>query len=215
MIAHPIRYPMGFYRADPNRPRIARVVSCRPLLYPRPSKQPHRRHAPSGRLDLAMNEHEIDRIADAWLWVPNYEGTYRVSELGQVWSTPRPTTAGGLLKWNLSDPHGYPRVTLVQDGKQWKFRVHILVARAFLGEPAPGLEVRHLNGDSSDPRLSNLAYGTHRQNALDASRHGALWMTHRTHCPQGHPYDRENTILSQGRRKCRACAHSRFRRWPR
>lgn len=29
---------------------------------------------------------------------------------------------------------------------------------------------------------------------------------HKTHCPQGHPYDDENTYISpDGRRMCRAC----------
>jgi hypothetical protein len=27
----------------------------------------------------------------------------------------------------------------------------------------------------------------------------------RTHCPQGHPYSRENTYRNQGKRYCRTC----------
>jgi hypothetical protein len=34
---------------------------------------------------------------------------------------------------------------------------------------------------------------------------------HRTHCPQGHPYDGENTIRSGGRRVCRICSRTRSR----
>jgi len=33
----------------------------------------------------------------------------------------------------------------------------------------------------------------------------------RTHCPQGHPYDDENTYLHNGRRHCRACSRQRDR----
>jgi hypothetical protein len=28
---------------------------------------------------------------------------------------------------------------------------------------------------------------------------------HRTHCPQGHRYDKDNTIFSKGKRSCRSC----------
>jgi hypothetical protein len=38
-----------------------------------------------------------------------------------------------------------------------------------------------------------------------------LRMANKTHCPQGHPYDEENTILYKGKRKCRACKNERAR----
>lgn len=34
-----------------------------------------------------------------------------------------------------------------------------------------------------------------------------------THCPQGHPYDEENTRVSRGRRHCRACQRENGLRW--
>lgn len=33
----------------------------------------------------------------------------------------------------------------------------------------------------------------------------------RTHCPQGHRYDKDNTILSKGKRSCRTCQNIRKR----
>lgn len=35
----------------------------------------------------------------------------------------------------------------------------------------------------------------------------------RTHCPQGHPFDAENTRRSDGQRKCRACLRARGQRY--
>ncbi|WP_292915005.1 HNH endonuclease signature motif containing protein [Nitrosomonas sp.] len=32
----------------------------------------------------------------------------------------------------------------------------------------------------------------------------------RTHCPQGHPYDEENTTYTNGRRVCRACSRAKY-----
>lgn len=34
-----------------------------------------------------------------------------------------------------------------------------------------------------------------------------------THCPQGHEYSVENTMVKDGARNCRACARSRHKRW--
>lgn len=50
-----------------------------------------------------------------------------------------------------------------------------LVCSAFHGpKPFPLAEVRHLNDIKSDDRSSNLAWGTHHENMLDASRNGSL-----------------------------------------
>lgn len=51
--------------------------------------------------------------------------------------------------------------------------VHRVVLLSFVGPPLPDqTHVRHLNGDSADNRLENLAWGTPQQNADDRKRHG-------------------------------------------
>ena len=40
-----------------------------------------------------------------------------------------------------------------------------------------------------------------------------LNMATKTHCPQGHPYDEENTLRYGGKRKCRACKNEAARRY--
>jgi hypothetical protein len=65
------------------------------------------------------------------------------------------------------DRDGYPRITLSDDkGKKCVIRIHILVARSFLG-PAKGRLVLHRKNKRSDPRLSNLEYGTYNDNSDD------------------------------------------------
>jgi len=67
---------------------------------------------------------------------------------------------------------GYIRATLqTSAGKKKVERVHILVAHAFLG-PARGRLVRHKDGKTWRPKLSNLEYGTYLDNKLDKHRHG-------------------------------------------
>ena len=65
---------------------------------------------------------------------------------------------------------GYPMITLgTKDGKQKKYRIHILKAKAFLFGPIPlgANVVRHLNDIKTDNRLINLAWGTTSDNVRD------------------------------------------------
>lgn len=146
-----------------------------------------------------------------WRPVPGYEATYEVSDDGQVRSRPRRRTRGGLLKSRIGK-RGYPVLNLVQDGKQRTHEVHRLIAAAFLGPRPANMEVRHLNGDPLDCRLSNLAYGTRSENILDRRSHGGDHNVNKTHCPNGHPYDATNTYVLPSRpsaRYCRECGRAR------
>jgi hypothetical protein len=145
---------------------------------------------------------------EAWRPIPGYEQTYAISTYGRIWSAPRPTTSGGLLS-QRQDRNGYPMVNLIQDGAEQSRRVHILVALAFLGPRPAGMQIRHLDGDTSNPHVANLAYGTPRENGLDAVSHGKNRNANKTHCPRGHPYDSANTLVSGGRRYCRTCKRAR------
>lgn len=50
--------------------------------------------------------------------------------------------------------------------------VHVLVAEAFHGPRPPGQVVRHKDGVNTDNRPAVLEYGTRKDNAADARRHG-------------------------------------------
>ncbi len=143
-----------------------------------------------------------------WLPVVGYEDLYRVSDEGQVWSMPRPTTRGGLLK-RYPDRHGYWWVTLTKGGVQKRHPVHQLVAAAFIGPCPPGQEVRHDDGNPANASAANLLYGTHAENMRDKARHGTDHNLAKTHCPAGHPYDEANTRIYDGRRFCRECSRDR------
>lgn len=147
---------------------------------------------------------ELARIA-----IPGYERTYAITRAGDVYSTPRPTTPGGLLKWS-PDNYGYPRVTLVQDGRQRKVRVHLLVMLTFVGPTPRGMEIRHLDGDPTNPRLDNLAFGTHAENMADMVRHGRS--TAAVVCKRGHLRTGANLGArnKSGGRPCLACQREQY-----
>jgi len=57
--------------------------------------------------------------------------------------------------------------------KQLKLRqVHVMVLEAFVGPRSEGQETRHLDGDITNNRLTNLVWGTRRDQFADQVLHG-------------------------------------------
>ena len=161
--------------------------------------------------DVGKSMSEV--VAHEWRIIPGTDGNYLVSDHGQVWSRPRRNTSGGILTPTVTQ--GYLYVTLSVDGRTQTRRIHRLVLESFVG-PANGLECRHLDGDKTNNRLDNLAWGTRSENALDRVRHGTHSTGSKTECIRGHPFDEVNThIRTDGSRYCRACALLRLHRYRR
>jgi len=100
--------------------------------------------------------------------VPGYP-SYRVLSNGSVWSR-----QGGnwLRKRAFRDRYGYFQLNLSADGRKGRFSLHEVVLMAFIGPRPEGWECRHLDGDKANNRLENLQWGTSKENAADAKRHG-------------------------------------------
>lgn len=98
---------------------------------------------------------------------------YSVDEDGTVRSSQswRGTTSR-VLTPSLNG-HGYLSVRLMLDGRRVHLPVHRLVAAFYLPpKPSHLHEIRHIDGDRTNSRLSNLAWGTRAENAADRERHG-------------------------------------------
>lgn len=117
--------------------------------------------------------------AEEWKPVKGYSN-YLVSSWGRIYSIPRKTSRGGILKLS-PDRLGYLCVGFWENGKTRTFRVHTLVATAFLGPRPKGAEVLHGPNGNRDNRASQLRYGTHQENMIDMVRYGvaALGEDHR------------------------------------
>ncbi len=122
-----------------------------------------------------MNEKE------RWLPVVGYEDFYEVSSFGRVRSLDRVVRAkngcnkhlkGKVLKAVPHSRDGYQQVYLFKLGKQATKKVHGLVMTTFIGEYPEGMEVRHLDGCRANNYLSNLCYGTKKENYADSILHG-------------------------------------------
>src|SRR5690606_28733657 len=106
-----------------------------------------------------MNYNTVEEV---WKDVKGYEGFYQVSNLGRVKSLERHVPNGDntfrvvkerYLKTNKKT-NEYIKVNL--SGKS--FRVHRLVATAFIGNPNNYPEVNHINGDKTDNNVTNLEW---------------------------------------------------------
>lgn len=148
--------------------------------------------------------------------IPGWEDLYEASDQGQVRSLPRMAMTGRagmkLRPGRILKPgtykDGHKHVTLSRNGKTTCYQVHKLIMLTFVGPCPEGLQTRHLNGVPDDNRLENLTYGTLRENMQDRDQgHGRNHNLNKTHCPQNHRYDEENTYVvpTTGVRQCKAC----------
>ncbi len=93
--------------------------------------------------------------------IPDYPD-YEINEEGVV----RNINRQSVLK-----PQTVAKYRVVQLGKGNQRYVHDLVMLTFVG-PKQADCVRHIDGDGSNNCLSNLEYGSFRQNSDDRQRHG-------------------------------------------
>lgn len=106
--------------------------------------------------------------------IPNYEGLYQVSNLGNVKSLPKGDGNGNrtrLLKQEIISANhtSYRRVTLSKEGKVKRFQVHRLVALVFLSNPEDKPHVNHIDNDGSNNIVTNLEWCTAQENMAHSS----------------------------------------------
>jgi hypothetical protein len=97
-------------------------------------------------------------MKEIWKPVPNFYGRYFVSSLGRV----KNKKTNHVLKQKLNN--GYCVVNLFWQGIQTSVSIHQLVAQVFIGPCPKNKEVNHKDEDTTNNRLKNLEYKTHRQN---------------------------------------------------
>lgn len=114
-------------------------------------------------------------MQEIWKDIPNYEGIYQVSNLGDIKSLSRTIkhSKGGdkVIKERFLKPtenkFGYLQIALFYKGNFKKYTMHQLVAMAFLSHTSDGthkLVVDHINGVRNDNKLENLQIITQREN---------------------------------------------------
>src|SRR5258706_1418925 len=113
-----------------------------------------------------------------WKWATGYEGCYKIFTSGEIQSASRSVIYNGTISLSEekilkpSTDGNYFTVTLSKKGKHRKVLIHRLILETFIGPCPTGKEARHLDGDPSNNKLSNLEWGTPKQNGEDRIGHG-------------------------------------------
>jgi len=117
-------------------------------------------------------KHEI-KETEIWKDVLGYESFYEVSNLGNV-KTLGNNKFGNIRVMKNTLRKGYCHVGLRINNIQKMFRVHRLVAEAFIPNPNKKSQVNHINGIKNDNRLENLEWATAFENMQHASVNNLL-----------------------------------------
>lgn len=121
-------------------------------------------------------------MEEIWKDIDGYEGLYQVSNMGRVKSLER-TRNMNLPSHKKPAPVseriltfgkslGYRSVTLAKCGVNKHFRVHKLVALAFIPNPDNKTQINHKDGDKHNNRVDNLEWVTPKENQRHAIKLG-------------------------------------------
>ena len=117
-------------------------------------------------------ENAEDLNGEEWADVPKYEGLYQVSSMGRVRRqatiTEEYTLSGNLVKRSVREPYllkptshlGYCVVGLTRLNETQQFKIHRLVADAFITHSGEQTEVHHIDHDRQNNVVNNLMWVT-------------------------------------------------------
>lgn len=116
---------------------------------------------------MSDNNNILD-VVEEWRKIEGYDN-YEVSSLGRV-RRDRANNCKTIFT-GTKESDGYIRVGLSKDGKCKKFKMHRLVAIAFIPNPDPinKIEVNHL-GEKDDNRVCMLEWVTPQENSIHGSK---------------------------------------------
>ena len=108
------------------------------------------------------------------IYINGKKSKYSVSDTGLIRNN---KTGKYLISW--CNKMGYAYVGLCVNGYEKSYRVHRLVAKAFIRNPKKKLEVNHINGVKLDNNVENLEWVTTQENILHSYKQGLHSITGR------------------------------------
>jgi hypothetical protein len=91
--------------------------------------------------------------------IPGFEGLYAVTSCGKVWSYRRKKFLKPYVECG-----GYLKVSLCKGGKREQFKVHRLVAQAYIPNPLGLPQVNHISENKTENHMNNLEWISHADN---------------------------------------------------
>lgn len=98
-------------------------------------------------------------MEEIWKDIKGYEGLYRISNMGKVFSCVK-----NIIKKPDLSRAGYHSIYLCSKGKNKHCYIHRLVAQHFLPNPKSKEQVDHINTIRTDNRVENLRWVTVTEN---------------------------------------------------
>lgn len=123
---------------------------------------------------------------EAWKPIPDFPG-YEISDYGRVRSYWKIMSMGRgkgtksiimpypqRINKPYCHPDKYATVNLWKNRQQFKVSIHRLVLKTFIGLSRNGGVCRHLDGNKFNNKLTNLCWGTQKENAVDRLDQGTM-----------------------------------------
>ena len=118
---------------------------------------------------------------EIWKDIKGFEGTYQVSNFGNIKSlrrtVKRSSQTGDYLQKEVilkpaTNAKGYYHVALRKDGDSKTFRIHRLVAESFISNPTGHPQVNHKDGNKTNNHVNNLEWTDNSGNLKHAYKLG-------------------------------------------
>lgn len=114
---------------------------------------------------------------EEWKDIKDFEGLYQISNYGRVKSVSKISKINGRVYPTIimtchPNTKKYLEVELCKNGKQHRYRIHRLVANAFIPNQENKPQVNHKDGNKQNNRLDNLEWCTNGENQIHAFKNG-------------------------------------------
>lgn len=130
-------------------------------------------------------------IEEKWKDIKNYEGLYQISNLGRV----KKINKSNIIICKPSiDTSGYKQIVLTKNKKRKSYKIHRLIAQAFIPNPNNLPQINHKDENKLNNDVSNLEWCTLQYNCNYGSRNYRC-TRHRQHRVQ--QYNKQNNLVRE------------------
>jgi hypothetical protein len=106
-------------------------------------------------------------MKETWKSIEEFEGLYEISNYGRIKSFQKNKRSGYILKV-INSSGWYLSTSLIKDKIRKTYRIHRLVAKAFISNPDNKSQVNHKDGNKQNNNVQNLEWVTPSENIQHA-----------------------------------------------
>lgn len=143
-----------------------------------------------------------------WYRTGSTDPRSRLTDEERFWS--KVVKSDGCWRWlGAPQPDGYALIKIAHQMRP----AHKVAYEYTIGAVPDGLQLDHLCRNRGCVNPAHLEPVTARENTMRSPIALGALNARKTHCPQGHPYDESNTVVTSSRRTCRICNAEKQRRY--